>query len=749
MDEGLNPIVFDDYGQGREPAIHVYTNTPSVQLTPLPAHAYFNGTHPSRTEPQLNALGDRRLPDSGQGDLPFGASLQWPYRGYIVTRLVHPDRAEQALAPYYRPREGDERREPPLGEWPDQPIADPIKAATPEEPVAEGYRRICLFNVIVALEWEPDAAYLQQLARAFQRASDFLYDVTDGYMAFGQVAFGGPKLMGCADVQILASNRFFPRGWVCGLHEPDKYMPIRGGRGIWNKTSRFTIPWDEPEGYRALVHEWAHYALGLKDRYLTEEPVQLAERAAPPAGQLLVGMTPRYTLVLPESDLPIQSIMAVHQGSSELTGHPHDGKSHRQEEWAELVKRPQFEFLGWPDHVPSSGPWRLPLPLPYFPTLPELLGQAREPLRLCASTRVESEDLPVQPEHCWVYVVKGNIEEPTQIIAQGSLDLRTDDGDFVLLGATDKDYVVLVGRDAGSGRPAVKYCQLDGEHRWVDATPDPFPMVDVQPDPLPPGDPRATEKEQQAQRDLRRRPIGVEAIVTGAPHRKLIFPLGVPRGQVQGHGEAIARVEAYDPRHPDTLDGAVYVTWGVGETLKLAIAPYSQGGGPETSGWVHDNPTTAGSPEGNAMLFFTQDGRKNSAYSDLRVVTTVIPGVPDQLPDLPSPDDSQARSYTFSLASNGALPRELNPTLILFYDAFPEQHEGDLRIYRQADGGKWLPLPTYLKPGSAIAATPLRADIAGGSLVAARPRAGRRVERYRLYWTRRGLLPSSQAVSGR
>jgi hypothetical protein len=53
--------------------------------------------------------------------------------------------------------------------------------------------RLCLFNVLVALEWLPDQATMRQLEWAFRRASDFLYDATDGGMAFGQVVFGGPS----------------------------------------------------------------------------------------------------------------------------------------------------------------------------------------------------------------------------------------------------------------------------------------------------------------------------------------------------------------------------------------------------------------------------------------------------------------------------------------------------------------------------------------------------------------------------
>lgn len=59
-----------------------------------------------------------------------------------------------------------------------------------------------LFNVLVALEWEPSAAEFEQLQIGFRRASDFLFDATDGWMAFGQVVFGGPELMDGADIQM-------------------------------------------------------------------------------------------------------------------------------------------------------------------------------------------------------------------------------------------------------------------------------------------------------------------------------------------------------------------------------------------------------------------------------------------------------------------------------------------------------------------------------------------------------------------
>jgi len=135
-------------------------------------------------------------------------------------------------------------------------------------------RSIYLFNVLVALEWHPDEEYMARLESAFRRASDLLFEITDGWMAFGQVVFGGPELMDCADVQIMASNRLFSRSWVGAMHadkrypNDEKYMPIRIGRGLWKHNRRASVSWEEPEGYRTLIHEWGHYALTLTDEYL-------------------------------------------------------------------------------------------------------------------------------------------------------------------------------------------------------------------------------------------------------------------------------------------------------------------------------------------------------------------------------------------------------------------------------------------------------------------------------------------------
>jgi len=708
-------ISFDDYSDPHQGMGRLYSNTHAVQLAPLDGD-----TGPRRTAPQSEPLERVTEPFSAAlpgRDSPFGASLDWPYRGYLVMPLSQPERAEG-------------RAGSTLGDWPDQPVPEPVKAERSEMGgSAEQARRLCLFNVIVALEWHPDDEYLQRLRWAFRRASDFLYDVTDGSMAFGQVVFAGPELLECADIQIMASNRLLPRSWVDGLHEPTKYQPIRVGRGYWNKVTRLTITWDEPEAYRSLIHEWGHYALALTDDYLSSVPVSPGAGAGLAAAPLLVGAG--HTVVVPEISLPIQSIMAIQQGTSELTALRGLGARGRQSprhggEWEKLAQKPQFSFLQLDQYPhPQSGPGRLPLPLPYFHNL----------LQASRSEARQAEHMPltvpagIESEHCWVYVVKGELGAPSNVIAQGTLEARSADDGFPLLGAVAGDVVVLIGKAQGRPGVRVKWSRLDGDGattptditEWNDATPDAFPLIDVLPQAVE--DPRA--------------PVAVKVRVTSTegplPNWIIALPAGIGEQddrvqsiEVRSDGASTWESEALDV---GAMDGYVLAGWNDGP--KLAICAFSSGGGPDSGYAVPDNPTSGGSSEGNAMLFF-EDKDRSGNYRDLRVVTTVLLGVPDQLRQLP--DDSQARSYTFSLAANGPLPTEFNPTLILYYDSLATHEEGDLRIYRHSDDNRWMALPTYLKPGTSIAAVPLADESAGGSLLAAdEPR----VERYRLYWTRR------------
>jgi hypothetical protein len=669
--------------------VHVYTSDPVVQLE---AVAYT--ARPRRVQPQLEELERLGLQIN---DPVFGNALDRPFCEYTVSVLSEAGRRPGGTLPPAQV----------LGTDPSQPVLAP-----PQPAAAEGtsQTRLCLFNVIVALEWQASPEYVQQLKWALRRASDFLYDVTDGYFAFGQVVIGGPELMNCADIQIMASNRLLPRSWVSGLHEPHKYMPIRVGRGIWHKNNRVSIPWDEPEGYRTLVHEWAHYALELRDAYLETCRITLDSRSGSANGSS--DSQGDYALVIPQISITTESIMATLEGTSELV--PQIGSNGGAESaWAEIIKRNRYRFLNFdPNHRTLEGPGRLPLPLPTCHVVGSLAaGQS-------PSTSAEAMlvDVPeqVRVSNCWVYVIKGSLVAPQNLIAQGSLDARTRQRGFRLLGVAPGDTVVLLAKDQ-DWQTLVLTATIDaittGESggaavaklgQWANATPTQLPMIDVISGSL-------HHNDQLAELMIH---------VTEQPEQTWVFPLGQATPQTVAPN-TFTRVP--------TLDGHVLATWQQGG--KLAISSFSQGGNPQTGTPTGGPPITAGSSEGNSMIFFGNKEQRRD-YSDTKIVTTLVHADP-QLDALP--DGAQARSYAFSLACNTVLPTEFDPTLILYFDRDTLAEQGELVIYRQTDldGATWMPVPTHRPVNSFFVAAPLN-EATAARLVAAD--SATRVERYRLYW---------------
>jgi len=329
MNLGRRRMIFNRYARpsfaGAD--LYVYSSDPVVQLDaifPNDAEQFV------RTPRQLDRLRATGL--AADADGIFGPSLEWPYREFAVRLLSEPSDDIDPLAT-------------PIGDAPPQPVTRTRRSWQLERvreivrPPSAETMRLCLFNVLVAVEWTPDQYTLRQLEWAFRAASDFLYDVTDGRLAFGQVIFGGLELMPCADIQILASNRILPRSWVDGLLRGEKYLPVRAGRGVWHSRNRISIDWAEPEGYRTLIHEWAHYALGLKDEYLRV--------ATTPDGQ---------PIVVPDHGQGSTSIMATLEGTSELVPHLNGNSLNRKSaEWQAITDR--YPFVR-PSERPLSGPGR-------------------------------------------------------------------------------------------------------------------------------------------------------------------------------------------------------------------------------------------------------------------------------------------------------------------------------------------------------------------------------------------------------
>lgn len=709
MTDQSRRIVFNHYAQPSfDPeTVYLYSNEPAVELDP-------QGPPTARNATQLQRLSGKGI-QLAEGAI-FGESLTWAYHIYIVHRLsgdaapsVDPD--EDGDAPPDEPL--------PLGVAPARPLTAAARWAAPA-PAAGAGQKLCLFNVLVALEWQPDERYLNQLEWAFRRASDFLYDVTDGAMAFGQVVFGGPELMDCADVQIMASSRLHPRSWVSGLHQAHKYTPIRMGRGLWHRRNHVVIPWDEPEGYRTFVHEWAHYALGLRDQYLSQQE----------------------GLVLPDGTLASTSIMATLEGTSELV--PHDDGAHdlRQgEEWQRICA--WFPDLDQP-YAPFDGPGRLPLPLPAMARVGSLASAPRR-----RAPRATSFPPGLSYPHCWVYVLRGLAPgalsappegSPLSLIAQGTLDaFAQDDQSFALLGALPDDTVLLLNepRDA----PLTVYRGVVGADRrvgvWTPVSLSQPPVVSV----LPhlsgdPGGPDSTH-------------IRVHLRGGGAPAQVWVFTLGqlapgairlspLDPQQAGGLGFAPGDWVSEQVTVP-TLDGHVLAFFDDG----LLVRTFSQGGGPPSHSGVDANPVTAGSSDGNIMLFFRdeswQEGSPdNTDYSSIKVITTLCLGAQYE-----APLGTGMHSYLYTIASTQPLPAGLQPTLVMFYDPEVVPADGQPVIYRLLDNGAWTEVSTVESPNNSYVATSLTAAADPGCRLCAEG-SGLRSESYRIYWRPRssaGLPP--------
>ena len=684
MADNPERLIFNANRAGAAPprskgAILIPSDDPLVELV-LDTRA--GGVEAPKVERQAHKL--RQLAHGAQGENPFGPALDWSYRCYKVVQPKNDGMFQEYLY---------------------------------------------LFNVLVALEWQPDQAYLEQLKTAFRRASDFLFDVSDGWMAFGQVVFGGAELMDAADIQIVASSRVLPRSWVGGMHtqkeyqHDEKYMPIRVGRGLWNENRRGIIPWDEPEGYRVLIHEWGHHALKLTDEYLETRQVLFPTRERQAGAANHPAPTTIVTLkVATTSD----SVMATTEGTSELV----------TTQWSKL-------HALYP-HMPGKhtagdvrpGPGRLPVALPRFRGLGgagDLLQAAKPASRKSLPAWGDAGlagkfNLPkdLELDRCWVYVLKGISRDrpyPTHVIAQGTLEARSAIAPFALHGAEPGDTVVLIAEQRD--RAPIVLSAAVGETEkldWRDATPPVFPSIDVVPEPVAPNQPRAR--------------LRVRLTNPGQPPAQVcVFPLGqTPSYQVASLAGPYGASWLSAPQDVPTLDGHVLVRWQDGS---LTISAFSQGGdGPNSGAPYPANPMNAGSADGNALLFMYKDDPNDRPPNDVKVVTSLAHGLAG------APSGGHERSYTFSIAANRALPSQFHPTLILYYDQPGEDAgngpapAGDLAICRRTGDGAWEPLPTYLPPRFRFAVAPLDRQT-GGTLMADGSSVPR-VEYYKVCWLPRG-----------
>ena len=147
---------------------------------------------------------------------------------------------------------------------------------------------LLLFDIDIALEWDArnDESFLIELEDGIKRASELLYDVTNGQAALGNVrVFQGKEGWSDADAIVSANNGLRPSAAIGGITQVPLSETVRvgltGTKTISNAYAggqiRMGTVWDPfgennadlgPDWWQTLAHELAHYLLFLPDDYL-------------------------------------------------------------------------------------------------------------------------------------------------------------------------------------------------------------------------------------------------------------------------------------------------------------------------------------------------------------------------------------------------------------------------------------------------------------------------------------------------
>ncbi len=238
---------------------------------------------------------------------------------------------------------------------------------------------LILFNIVASIEWDATEEYIANIEDAFRKASDYLYDVTDGQMAFGQVViYDKAAHWADADFQFSTKNTVRPYAFIGGINSTDKAHTIRVGR-FWTRQGGNSGKWNEPDGYRTLIHEFAHYALYLEDEYFvrkTDDNGNLVPDENVSCTDLLIRRSP-------SGDATNASVMFYHYHASEFAGAGRWNENcqgtqqhlvNKKSDWETIVE--YYGGPGWIINTPRhrgdkvmAGPDKFPTHLLPFPTI--------------------------------------------------------------------------------------------------------------------------------------------------------------------------------------------------------------------------------------------------------------------------------------------------------------------------------------------------------------------------------------------
>ena len=354
--------------------------------------------------------------------------------------------------------------------------------------ISDGWPLV-LFNVVASVAWNVEVSYLQQLEAGMQDASAYLYDLTDGRMAFGSVRiFKAGENWNGADLRILAANDYRPAAYVGGIvpkpieyHSPvtnvifaPSSAEIYFGRH-WNgfdASNAITGTWSQTAAYRTIVHEWAHYALFLYDEYqqttgqksycICNELDRVTSQPGVCGGVTtdLAASAMAYQYIATElwdSTVHTQSITAC-QGTPQWKVHGHS-------DWETLAAWFEIQGLTQGADLPSwNPPSGVLAPGPPLGLLNDVISisipSSSSPSGITVEVSISDTLGLTETVQSQVYVLEGDSEKPDRILHQGkpiSVSIPSSQsllGEIELLGEDTPDNIrVFVDRHDLNGNP--------------------------------------------------------------------------------------------------------------------------------------------------------------------------------------------------------------------------------------------------------------------------------------------------------
>lgn len=132
-------------------------------------------------------------------------------------------------------------------------------------------------NLIVSMNWNADSSYFGKMAKGMRKASDYLFDVTDGLMYFRVVHIYDNKVKwdnAHMRVEPGTANDKNDHHWPHASVDKYRHKKV-GNSGCIVMPQKFdhdkifggSNP-DKGSYYRTIIHEWGHYGIGLYDEYV-------------------------------------------------------------------------------------------------------------------------------------------------------------------------------------------------------------------------------------------------------------------------------------------------------------------------------------------------------------------------------------------------------------------------------------------------------------------------------------------------